>query len=500
MQRPEFLPEEDIDLTPFTATSDELAYNETVWARLFDGRAIVAQPPQGDTAPNRPDGDCWVNHRYKMGPDERQVIRYGKYNQQPQIPRVAWWIHRNLNGIPKLNNEDPQVEVVIRHLCGNKLCFNPSHLRSGTQRKNGDDERKLGLRRGENNSTSTISDELAKEIRWSFYKRGDKGYMTKAKRAEKFGVSVNMVNKIDNWQRFRHVPDRNNYLPSDEDNKKFRDKEADKKRGNQNKLWAEKEWAKAAAYLKDSSYPSPDSSYGGTPCRIWKLAVSKKGYNQANVNGARHGAHSLACSIAHNFHWPGRKETASHLCNHRRCVNGDHLEFTLHKKNMGESKKANALKSKLTPVRVKFIRNQYYTGKINQPILAKVCGVSEACISNVVTWVNWTHVTDDEIEANYVAYLKATNQLDWRILNAEKEAKKKEKRGGEHNFRPSNPKSAKRQKEEVDLSSEENSSSEEVDSGEESRKRPKTEDPEEELDYGDVVGDDGFERNNASVI
>jgi len=70
-------------------------------------------------------------------------------------------------------------------------------------------------------------------------------------------------------------------------------------------------------------------------CKIWTGCVSKNGYGQLRYRHPRDGFTRLRNTTAHrvalmvhnqNFDIPATMH-ASHLCNHRACINVDHLIF-----------------------------------------------------------------------------------------------------------------------------------------------------------------------------
>jgi hypothetical protein len=54
---------------------------------------------------------------------------------------------------------------VVRHLCDNRTCCNPSHLATGTHRDNMRDVANSGTQRGENNGNAKLTAEMVCEIR-----------------------------------------------------------------------------------------------------------------------------------------------------------------------------------------------------------------------------------------------------------------------------------------------------------------------------------------------
>ena len=76
------------------------------------------------------EGECIISHR---NPGDREY------------PRVAQWVNGKQRAMPvhrlvMLLKEGPLPEgKATRHLCGNKRCINPEHLRYDSYAENGDD-------------------------------------------------------------------------------------------------------------------------------------------------------------------------------------------------------------------------------------------------------------------------------------------------------------------------------------------------------------------------
>ena len=119
----------------------------------------------------------------------QQVNGYGRFRGE-RAHRYAYHLHRG---------EIPE-GLMLRHMCGNKLCVNPDHLEPGTMAENAQDGIRLGeTLRGSRNGRSKISEADARYI----IDNPDK--LTGRKLALKFGVSPATICLIRKGQRWAHV-------------------------------------------------------------------------------------------------------------------------------------------------------------------------------------------------------------------------------------------------------------------------------------------------------
>lgn len=89
---------------------------------------------------------------------------------------------------------------VVRHICDNRKCCEPMHLESGTQADNIQDMIKRGrktIQRGEQASRSKLTEEQAKEIKYS-----DKNikHVELAKKYNVTPTSISLIRRGKNWQ------------------------------------------------------------------------------------------------------------------------------------------------------------------------------------------------------------------------------------------------------------------------------------------------------------
>lgn len=121
---------------------------------------------------------------------------YGQLNDRNRLlkaHRVSWELHFGF--IPK--------GLMIRHMCHNPICCNPSHLLPGTAAENHEDMRKANrmyvphASRGSANSHAKLRDEDVMFIRQS----GLPGVVL----AKKFGVSKANISRIQLGKSWKHL-------------------------------------------------------------------------------------------------------------------------------------------------------------------------------------------------------------------------------------------------------------------------------------------------------
>jgi len=114
---------------------------------------------------------------------------YGRFRGE-RAHRYAYQLHKG--NIPD--------ELMIRHLCGNKLCVNPSHLEPGTMADNARDGIRLGeTLRGSKNGRAKITEADAAYI------RANPDAMTGAQLARRFRVSAATISLIRSGHRWGHA-------------------------------------------------------------------------------------------------------------------------------------------------------------------------------------------------------------------------------------------------------------------------------------------------------
>src|ERR1700744_1081828 len=101
------------------------------------------------------------------------VVIKGKENR---AHRISYQLHKGMNNGAH----------VIMHLCDNKRCINPEHLREGTQQENIDDM----MQKRRNRSGKKLNPEMVAEIKRRIGKESNKAL------AKEFGVDPTSISAI----------------------------------------------------------------------------------------------------------------------------------------------------------------------------------------------------------------------------------------------------------------------------------------------------------------
>lgn len=130
---------------------------------------------------------CWVWKSSKFSNGYGSIKFDGKY-------MLAHRVSYQLSGRKLIKNK------VIMHICDNRACVNPDHLRSGTQADNLEDMRRKGrgprsyeiARIGEDNPAAKLKREDVVFIRKNYIPRVHTHKML----AQRFNVSIALIEKI----------------------------------------------------------------------------------------------------------------------------------------------------------------------------------------------------------------------------------------------------------------------------------------------------------------
>ncbi len=304
--------------------------------------------------------------------------------------------------VEELNKKKDDVRLFVRHLCNNKLCFEPEHLQLGTQYENEHDKIKNGtLQRGNKHYNSSITEELAQKIKLSKPKLNE-NYKTKKELAKIFCISKNTINKIEKGNICEIIskeiqenvkkslqPKYLNYKSQKDRAKEYgvsldliksidcekswanlkdisgntssiRKIKARKLRKNANeRIWTEDMWENAKKrLLKKSELQKENNEYVNSPCRLWNSTIQDSGYGTITIYGRTILTHVLSCSIKNKRHRKN-KEVTRHLCGNKLCINENHLQFGTNSENMIDTLVHGKNLKKFTKDNILEIRKKY---------------------------------------------------------------------------------------------------------------------------------------------
>jgi len=137
----------------------------------------------------------------------------------------------------------------------------------------------------------------------------------------------------------------------------------------------------------------------GESCWQWTAGDNGEGYGRFRHDNQKVGAHRFSWE----FHFGDIPDSmlVCHKCDNPGCVNPDHLFLGTNQDNMNDMVKkgrnkirvgAANNKTKLNVEKVKTIRFLYSKGNHTQRELAKMFGVGQPCIKDIVNRITWKHV------------------------------------------------------------------------------------------------------------
>lgn len=315
-----------------------------------------------------------------------QTNNYGSVsvnNKHMSVHRASYWIHNDIDEIPTKNENDEK--LLIRHLCNNPLCFEPTHLKLGTQFENDYDDKIANntLQCGEKHYNVKISEELAKEIKLSKYNG-----KSQRDRAVAFNVTLHIIKDIDSNKSWAHLPDADGNTGSD---RKIKARELRKKA--KERIWTTEMFEEAKDKLFNNSELSEDikEPFVSTPCRIWQGNIDQ-GYGRITIFGKTMNTHVLACEIKKQSHKPEDKITR-HLCGNKLCCEPDHMEFGTHKENSADmSKHGTNHLAKFTEAEVREIRETHKNDALTPSERAKKFNMTVSNLKSIEQNKTWKHV------------------------------------------------------------------------------------------------------------
>jgi hypothetical protein len=137
-------------------------------------------------------------------------------------------------------------------------------------------------------------------------------------------------------------------------------------------------------------------------CWEWTGAKLKSGYGRIEFLRKYRYIHRMSMYLWRGFDI-NSKLLVCHHCDNPPCFNPNHLFIGTQKDNIKDAVKKGRMRggynpaigekcgsAKLKEVDIRRIRNLY--PKINSPRLAKIFGVSQACISRIINKKSWKHI------------------------------------------------------------------------------------------------------------
>lgn len=314
------------------------------------------------------------------------VVRFNKRSQP--VHRVAMMIHM---GVTELLED-----IQVRHgpTCV-RNCYEITHLKTGTRSQNNfEDKLESGSdNRGQKHWNVRLTDTQAGEVKCSKFPYGHPEWSSQRTRAKKFtdlfgiDVTFHMVGGIDAGRCFSYLPDR---LGKVTDNSKYRKGVTCRKKKARGREISEAMWEEAAVKLRGSIKESVDIQDNvETKCHLFQGYISPAGYGNISIFGAQFQAHLLACSVK-NRRFPIKDvEVTRHLCNVRKCVNPEHLEFGSHSDNAKDARNSGSNGCKINMTSAKVIRVLYATKMFKMSQLGAMFGIASGTIGRVIRGERW---------------------------------------------------------------------------------------------------------------
>lgn len=137
---------------------------------------------------------CWEWIGYK---DVRGYGRVSTSAGNKYAHRIAFMLN---------NGSIPEGEIV-RHLCNNPSCVNPSHLASGSHKDNAEDRDRAGRNgtSGERHTWAIGREKLSAEDVHSILASVESRETTQRKLAERYGVSLTTIENIVHGRSRRNI-------------------------------------------------------------------------------------------------------------------------------------------------------------------------------------------------------------------------------------------------------------------------------------------------------
>jgi len=265
--------------------------------------------------------------------------------------------------------------LFVRHMCNNRLCFNPEHLEKGDALDNHNDH-KISLNRhvGERVSAATITEGKAKEI------YNSKANGTQQERAQRFNVPISRVRDIDCGRAWGHAT---NHV-----NEKKTEKLDQMRRKRKIPLTLDEIHIIADRIRKKLKKDEKSD------CENYQGGKNQNGYGKISYYGKSCYTHDIILQDHSRQKRPELLETR-HLCHNPSCCNVNHLAWGTHSDNMIDTVKDGRSRScKLNDIQVRGIKEELAKDNSaqNKKKLAEKFSISVSNINNISRNTIWKHV------------------------------------------------------------------------------------------------------------
>ncbi len=252
------------------------------------------------------------------------------FGKKYQSHLLSVMIKDNITEIP---NDNLGRRLIVRHMCKNKMCCEPSHLCLGDYDTNNLDDkiRDNTLLRGSDCKHTKTDEKLAQEIKDSWYPMNHPNYIPVSERAKKFNISAHLVNSIDQGGAWGHLSGKNDDLIK-EKIKNRKDRQQEVRFEIREKGLSQEDYNLLKEKIYNKSIVSEDKFYNNIPCRLWTGLIHSD-YGRLRYKYCCFFVHVIICEWKNKFKKPKGLVTR-HLCGNKLCVESEHLEFGTPRDNM----------------------------------------------------------------------------------------------------------------------------------------------------------------------
>ena len=332
------------------------------------------------------------------------------------LHRYAYIAYKNNNQLEIPSKDKHGNILVIRHLCNNPPCFNPDHLKLGTQSQNCYNDRiKHGTHiNGEKSYQSALTNKNAELIKQMIFPKGHKYHLSTKFLAELFEVSRHVIKRIGKGDTYLEI--QNDTTNNEAIRKINRDHVNEKKK----EQWTEEMFDEARQQILEKSKLSKTilSTDVKSKCLLFNSSNSTKSSEEKlnvknNYHNYRMWCHGkqmyvqvMMCEAKYGRH-KQKNEYIRKLCGISNCVNEEHLEFCSDKVQKAQDRVKrgkNTLCKIINENTIRLIRKLYNEDNITPKKIIKYLldnsivdsknGLSERNILSIATYKTWKHVSD----------------------------------------------------------------------------------------------------------